>query len=441
MEKNYENMGIYDLRNYARVMGVHSPTILKRAELIERINEIINGKTPDVKKTNKGRPPRHKAGAEFVLDFVLPDNLFETQKESRYANILSDKDKTSLKSVLSESNSISFDNILFKGFFKYQNEDYGFVCLKGYITKYYKENAVVLSETFNKYNLKDGDYLVGVAKYILEKNVLLITEVNYINDIEVNSQTDRLNYENMMPQYPSKKLLPAQNDNFVLASKLFPMGKGSRVCINIESEHNKVEYVKILLNSFSSHNNLRTVLISIEDSPEDMGEIIMNCPDVEVCMLSPNQTREEFFEAVENYIENCKNRLEFKQDVAIVFYNANNFIESYSQNLIISQNLPENTAKILAANKLKDIFNLSRNMNFCSLTLVLFDAPKAVAGYANCYLQFNQTPYAETNICLDITNSYTKNADKIFSESEFKRQQEFLSSFSVNNVKELFKNF
>ena len=441
MDKNYENMGIYDLRNYARVMGVHSPTTLKRAELIERINEIINGKTPDAKKTNKGRPPRHKAGNEFVLDFVLPDNIFENQKESRYSNIFSDKEKTSLKYIFSESNSISPDNILFKGFLKYQNEDYGFACLKGYLTKYYKENAVVLSELSNRYELKDGDYITGVAKFIPEKNVLLATEINYINDVEVNAQTNRLNYESIMPQYPLTKLVLKGNDDFELINNLFPLGKGSRVCLNVENESNKIDNIKSLLNSFSGLNNLRTVLISIDDSPEDIGSIIMNCPDIEVCMLSPNQSREEFFEQVENYINNCKNRLEFKQDIAVVFYNASKFIDCYSQHLIISQNLPENNANILATNKLKDIFNLSRSLDFGSLTMVLYDAPKTLVDYSNCYLHFNNDHYNETNIYLDISSSYIKNSDKILSKSEYEKREQLINNFDEASAKDILNNF
>ena len=277
MEKNYENMGIYDLRNYARSMGVHSPTTLKRAELVERINEIINGKIPDAKKTNKGRPPRHKVNSEFILDFVLPNNLFEVQKETRYKTILTEKDKSSLQNILSEGNSVSLDNILFKGFFKSQTEDYGFACLKGYVTNYSKENAVVLSELSNKYQLKDGDYLVGVAKFIPEKNIMLALEINYVNDVKVEEKFDRLNYEGIMPQYPSKQLKLEDNVDFNAVEKLFPMAKGSRVCINFENEYNKTCYLISLLNSLSKLNDLRTVLISIDDSPEDIGSIIMSC--------------------------------------------------------------------------------------------------------------------------------------------------------------------
>ena len=441
MEKDYEQMGIYDLRNYARAIGVHSPTTLKRAELISKINEIINGKEPDPKKTNKGRPPRHKANGEYILDFILPKNLFNDSAEFRYKTIINEKDKSSLRNILSESADLATENILFKGFYTQQTADFGLACLKGYITKYAKENAVILSELSNKYSLKNGDYVVGVAKYVGEKNILLATEINYLNDISVNENMNRLVFDEIMPSYPTQKLKLTGLDDLDLISKICPIAKGARVAINLENNCNKVNYVKHLLNSLSNQNDLRTMLVSIDDSPEDIGSLMYNCKDVEICTLSSIQTREEFFEKVFTYLNNCINRLELKQDIAIVFYNANKFIEAYAQNLIVSQNLTDNTAKIMAMNKLKDIFNLCRCLDFGSLTIVMIDLPNVMQDSANCLINFNALPYQKTNTYLNIKNSVTKNSDKILSDEQFKKALNFVNEFDENDAQEQIKKF
>ena len=54
MDRDYEKMGIYDLRNYARLIGVKAPTTLTRDVLIEKIDEIIEGKAPKQNITKKG---------------------------------------------------------------------------------------------------------------------------------------------------------------------------------------------------------------------------------------------------------------------------------------------------------------------------------------------------------------------------------------------------
>lgn len=441
MQKDYEQMGIYDLRNYARAMGVHSPTTLRRDELISKINEIINGKEPEPKKTNKGRPPRHKANEEYVLDFILPNNLFDNSSEFRYKTILNEKDRSSLKNILSESSDIATDNILFKGFYIQQTADFGLACLKGYITKYAKENTVILSELSNKYYLKNGDYIVGIAKFVAEKNVWLATEINYINDVASKDISNRLVFDDIMPSYPNKILKLNGDDDFELINSICPVAKGARIALNLQNSYKKVDYVKHFLNTLSSNNNLRTMLVSIDDSPEDVGSVMYDCKDVEICSLSSIQTREEFFEKVFNYINNCVNRLEFKQDLAIVFYNASKFIEAYAQNLIVSQNLTENTAKIMATNKVKDIFNLCRMLDFGSLTIAMIDLPASLLDSANCVINFNALPYKNTNVYLSIKTSATKNSDKILSKQQFEQSQNFVREFDENIAQEQIKKY
>ena len=56
-EITMRNMGIFDLRNLARDVGVLSPTTCKKEELIEKILQILSGeKEPQVPKNRQGRP-------------------------------------------------------------------------------------------------------------------------------------------------------------------------------------------------------------------------------------------------------------------------------------------------------------------------------------------------------------------------------------------------
>ncbi len=56
----YENMGIYELRNYARGIGVKSSTNKAKSELIDLILKIENGEIPPHNnfRGGKGRPPK-----------------------------------------------------------------------------------------------------------------------------------------------------------------------------------------------------------------------------------------------------------------------------------------------------------------------------------------------------------------------------------------------
>ena len=54
-----EKIGVYDLRNIAREVGVKAPTALRKNELIEEILQIESGKKPPHELSKRGRPSKN----------------------------------------------------------------------------------------------------------------------------------------------------------------------------------------------------------------------------------------------------------------------------------------------------------------------------------------------------------------------------------------------
>jgi len=67
-----ENLGIYDLRNYARAVGVKSPTTKTRMQILAEIKHVENGFSLP-QKSIRGRPP--KLLISNPNDFVKNENL------------------------------------------------------------------------------------------------------------------------------------------------------------------------------------------------------------------------------------------------------------------------------------------------------------------------------------------------------------------------------
>ena len=58
-EYSMRQASIFELRNMARDMGVNSPTVLKKEELIDKMLKIIKGEEkPQMPKSRQGRPPK-----------------------------------------------------------------------------------------------------------------------------------------------------------------------------------------------------------------------------------------------------------------------------------------------------------------------------------------------------------------------------------------------
>ncbi len=428
MNKDFENMGIYDLRNYARIVGVKAPTTLKRDELIEKINQILEGNAPKYEITKKGRPPRHKANDEFMLDIMLPSNLFvPLNLDYKYKTISSSSTEKIQQGVFCESSNVQDnDNLVFSGYLDNYSLEYGIVYFKGFLSEHARENIFIEKTLIDKYCLKRGDHLVGKAKYIPSKNLYIATVIDTINNKLFSNNISRKNFEEIHASYPTEiiELYKENYINFEIINKVCPIAKGSRVAVNSKKENQKNTFVLDLLKNFQS-NGIRSTIISIGDSPEDIYNLIKNLNNIEVIEQLPSQKREEFLNKVDLAIQNNCNRLEYSQNVAIVFYNVNNLLNAMAQSYILEQGLSEIQAKIVAENKFLDIFNLAKTTENGSLTIVCFDTNENISNVANCMWVFKQIPYKNTDITLDLKKSYTKNYDKIFREEYIKKLNDF----------------
>ena len=78
-----KSMGIYELRELARQVGVESPTTKKRAELCEQILKINAGElSPNKINLSKGRPPKSVSRVANTPVAPFPSELLELRKKN-----------------------------------------------------------------------------------------------------------------------------------------------------------------------------------------------------------------------------------------------------------------------------------------------------------------------------------------------------------------------
>lgn len=434
----FENMGIYDLRNYARNIGVLSPTKLKRAELIEKITAIINGEIPEKKKTNKGRPPIHKATDESKLDLIIPKDLF-AKDDVRYKNFENTLYKFSSANTLCESVSAPKMVCQFSGYYRPYEDNFGFAVKKGFLSNYAKENCVILSDMVEKFNLKVGDFVTGTAKYIDSKNILLATEISAINGKPASEENVRKEFVEIKPKTSCEKICLNGGNliDFKIIDKIFPISKGSRVAVNFECKEDTNEYIIELLNQFSVVNNITTFLFTVDDMPEDIYKIKDECVDVEVVQYAFNMNRQQYLEMAKTKIEHACRLLENGEDVVLVCYNSHNTKKNLKSYAIIEKNLSELASDLYVQNKLKDLFCLARCFDKGSLTTVVInEQDHEILSMANVNLKFLNVAYDSTDIKLDLFNSNSRNIKNILSEEEYNKYLQFKQNINQNNVVE-----
>ena len=141
-------LGVYELRDLARQVGVKSPTTKVRAELCDLILKIQNGEIePNQKNLTKGRPPKSVSKV-----FSFADQNFQLLN------------KLSPTASLNQANFNMMylnDKVKVEGYLIYLN---GKLCFYNKTLSVNDTILITMPESYVlKYNLIQGDKIVGVA--------------------------------------------------------------------------------------------------------------------------------------------------------------------------------------------------------------------------------------------------------------------------------------
>ena len=435
---NFENLGIYDLRNYARSLGVVSPTKLKRSELIDKITAIIQGEKPEEKKTNKGRPPKHKITEQSKLEYILPNNLFEVWNETKYQN--NDKIELNFSSatLTCKNSGTTTSNILYSGYYKPFNANFGFILKEAYMSKYYKDNVVILNELVRQNNLKEGDFVTGACDYLESKNLMVASSVLTVNGSN-QIKKERKDFFDLKIVKPNE-ILSVSNDcliDLTVIDKVCPLIKGTRAVLNFDDKDRTKEIIINILNKLNERDNMLTLLICIDDMMEDIIEIAGMCPKTDIMLYRCEMDRQKYFDSLKLKIQYYYRLAEEGKDVVIMSYNTDNLKNNIAGNAVLRDDLSPNSAVVYADNQLKDMFCSARNLNEGSLTMVCVNSQNTdFSGMIRTKIHFNEQKYEDTDVHVNLLESYTRNLKEVFSTEDFNKYKCFRNNLSQDNLVE-----
>ncbi|MEG1751663.1 MAG: hypothetical protein RR140_01370 [Clostridia bacterium] len=169
-----DNVGIYELRELARRVGVASPTTKTRNVLVEEIEKVLNGEQPKplhvVSSASTGRPPKKMEDFDALFDLIVPKAIRDMApqiQESATFTFGSDDEST-----------------------RPQNKTVSGVCriIEGAV--YFHDTSTLSSprvvsapsQVVELYNLEEGDRIVGEAKVLRGRGFCVLTDIFSINN-------------------------------------------------------------------------------------------------------------------------------------------------------------------------------------------------------------------------------------------------------------------
>ena len=433
-----ENLGIYELRNVARQVGVYSPTTCKKGDLIEKIMAIVLGEeVPYTKKTNQGRPAKSISGLDEILKIFVPTYENENFYQKTHAK------EQVFSPTFFENIKVLPENVeSFSGYLKMLPNNYAVVFQKGYFEN--NQNSYYITPTMLKEsNLKEGDYVRGFYYYSGKDKPKIVKEISTVNGIvqEINLKSERIDFSALEAVYPVKQIKLARDEksyvDFKIIDKICPIAEGSRVAIEYADDFDIDDYIVELNNELGKKQGRKITMLAVDERPEDLSFIrnsfvelnVLNHADLDV---------ESFVEGAKLSIKYLEHLVEKGENQILILKNVQKLKNTFEKYFISTQNKSELEAKVQASQLLKEILLLAKNTNSeRSLTILAFNCKDdELIELCNCRIYLNEKPFEKTDIYLDCVKSKTLKADLILGKDEFKKIVELKNSLSAQNFLE-----
>ena len=310
------NMGIFELREYARSVGVDSPTMYKKDVLIDKIAAVLEGEIAPKPRSNRGRPPKP------LITKPLSD--------SSYINTpVMPVGKTS--AILNDSASNDYDDFEEReGILEVHNDGYGFLRVHNYEPG--DKDAYISNQLIKKYRLRKGDMIKGNVRKIREDKQIAVFNIISVNGVKPEDVIRRVNFEDLVPIYPDERFkLELPNSRFDIAIRsidlISPIGKGQRGMIVSPPKAGKTTILKKIANSVAlNHPEAHLIVLLIDERPEEVTDMQRSTKgEVIYSTFDDHHTR-----AAELVLARAKRLVEMNKDVIILLDSLTRLARAYN---------------------------------------------------------------------------------------------------------------
>lgn len=310
-----KELGIYELRELARQVGVESPTTKKRAELCENILKISTGEMhPANTNSNKGRPPKSVSRVLGIAQEVFPKGLLNLKAQTKqtdfcYSNILK----------FSQSQFTDFnrnDEHLVEGYIKtYQGKYY---VLNHEIYPFNSTKVIYVPDNLiDELSLREGDKIEGIANPVKDDEECgTLSQINFVNDKEIaNHIATRNNLDTNLAQKTNEKVN-------VLGEEI---AKGSRILVCSKNSQSASETLIDMVDNDESKT--KYIFVGAELSPEDLF-FFQSRQKIDKFMTGYGQELQLVFQNINNAIKYAETLLKDGNKINFVIFDLYGLLNS-----------------------------------------------------------------------------------------------------------------
>ncbi len=429
MREKYESLSLAILRDLAKTRGIKSPTVLKKAELIEAMLSLDEAEALEKKKEEK-KEERKEEKKEVKPAKKAEDVAVEKaqEKSTEKTNDTSDN----YPSYQGELDSGEEAN----GILEVMPDGFGFIRSANYLPG--ENDVYVAPMTIRRYRLRTGDIIVGNRKIKgpTEKYQALLY-IKTINGIAPEEAAKRVPFERLTPIFPDERLHLETARSAVstrIVDLVSPIGKGQRGMIVSPPKAGKTTLLKQVAAAVLANNpEMHIIILLIDERPEevtDIKEAIVG-DNVEVIYSTFDEQPERHKRVSEMVIERARRLVEQKEDVMILLDSITRLARAYNMVVPPSGRTLSGGLDPAALHMPKRFFGAARNMreggSLTILATALVDTGSKMDDVV--YEEFKGTGNMELVLdrklsekrifpAIDITKSGTRREDLLLNSEE-----------------------
>ncbi len=359
--EQYEAISLLKLRRIAKDMGVASPTIYPKRELIQKMLEkegIVvkledlatpvpgrrakkavlpeNIVAPDVQKAEEAAAPQPEPApvspaaaqeqAAPVQPAVMADKKAETVPQ------LSDAPKPAVSELLSSGDCGDCEGVL-----ELMPEGYGFLRCSGYLPG--PNDVYVSIKQIRRFGLRTGDLVKGKTRPRREnERYYALLFIESINDEAPRPAEQRRNFDELTPVFPDERYTMERKDDpsdlaLRVMDLLSPIGKGQRGLIVAPPKAGKTILLKKIASSVEkNYPDVKLIVLLIDERPEEVTDMQRSISG-EVVYSTFDELPEHHTRVAEIVFERAQRMVEQGKDVVILLDSITRLSRAY--NLVV----------------------------------------------------------------------------------------------------------
>lgn len=184
-----------------------------------------------------------------------------------------DLEKEALVLAILEKHALEDGFSLAQGFLEISEDGYGF--LQDSLLTPESRNVIVSAGLIKQFQLRTGDYVVGVARPSKEiERFNSMIRVEAVNSQDPAAAALRPKFDDLIPEHPDSQII-LETDGATVASRvvdlLAPIGRGQRGLIVAPPKAGKTTLLKRIANSITAnHPEIKVIVLLVDERPEEV---------------------------------------------------------------------------------------------------------------------------------------------------------------------------